>query len=739
MSRSSAAATARPEEIVATIDSNHAHAPRVLSTDAVRARAVECLGDASRVDADYLREVTGGHPRLVDLVLTQLGDDALEFGREAGMPEAVLARIAEELETLDGGVREFLLAQAIGFSECPSAWAFAPRFAGTDARALATSARRHGLAGADGEVPPLTREALLRSTLADEAWTLRHELVDTVVASGAPLSTVAEVLARDGYVDPRVAQALESRADAALPAAPRTAAELYRLAIAAGADESVLDGRRAVAAWASGDIRTAERLADAMLRLGDRSDVRRTVPVAAAGWAREGLLERSASAYERLARDERALGPLAAICLALVGDVERARTVRSHTDPIPYPESSHVATELAADGVLAAIDGDADRALALLLRASSLMTDSADLAPLPVIPAMLAAHVASNIGELDIADQVIASAVDGGQGGPAFRGRLLLTRAMVALRADRPLRARAHLSAAEAEFQTCPPGLRDEVLAAAVRVGLARHEGEIPLLMRAWRAARPAIASMQVDVTMLPVLAELAVAAARVDEMALVRPHLESAWALLDRLAHPASWSIALHWAEIQAALLRNDTTTVERHATALESVDDGRAAGRLAHAGRTWAAALAGDASVDAIERAVDDLVATGYLWDAGRLAGHAAARAAEHRDTLRLLALARNLRVDETESRAEPVPERLREPDSSAADDRADAGRLSAREREVARLVLAGKTYAEIGAAIFISPRTAEHHIARIRRRLGASSRSDLMARLRVELGED
>ena len=66
-------------------------------------------------------------------------------------------------------------------------------------------------------------------------------------------------------------------------------------------------------------------------------------------------------------------------------------------------------------------------------------------------------------------------------------------------------------------------------------------------------------------------------------------------------------------------------------------------------------------------------------------------------------------------------------------------DASGLSEREKEVARLVLEGKTYREIGEAIYISPRTAEHHIARIRRRLGAENRSDLLARLRLALGPD
>lgn len=62
-----------------------------------------------------------------------------------------------------------------------------------------------------------------------------------------------------------------------------------------------------------------------------------------------------------------------------------------------------------------------------------------------------------------------------------------------------------------------------------------------------------------------------------------------------------------------------------------------------------------------------------------------------------------------------------------------------LSERELEVARLVVEGKTYAEIGETIFISPRTAEHHIAHIRRRLGAGSRSEMIAQLRHLIGSE
>ena len=76
-----------------------------------------------------------------------------------------------------------------------------------------------------------------------------------------------------------------------------------------------------------------------------------------------------------------------------------------------------------------------------------------------------------------------------------------------------------------------------------------------------------------------------------------------------------------------------------------------------------------------------------------------------------------------------------------SIAATTRAEAtsatmgtSKLSEREREVASLVVAGLTYKQIGDRLFISAKTVEHHMARMRQRLGATSRSDLLAQLRA-----
>lgn len=52
-----------------------------------------------------------------------------------------------------------------------------------------------------------------------------------------------------------------------------------------------------------------------------------------------------------------------------------------------------------------------------------------------------------------------------------------------------------------------------------------------------------------------------------------------------------------------------------------------------------------------------------------------------------------------------------------------------VSEREREVLRLVAEGKTDREIGAALHVSPRTVQHHLAAVRMRTGLRRRSELV----------
>jgi len=54
-----------------------------------------------------------------------------------------------------------------------------------------------------------------------------------------------------------------------------------------------------------------------------------------------------------------------------------------------------------------------------------------------------------------------------------------------------------------------------------------------------------------------------------------------------------------------------------------------------------------------------------------------------------------------------------------------------LTARERDVCGLVASGATNREVAAALFVSPRTVEHHLRLAYRKLGVRSRSELAAR--------
>lgn len=55
---------------------------------------------------------------------------------------------------------------------------------------------------------------------------------------------------------------------------------------------------------------------------------------------------------------------------------------------------------------------------------------------------------------------------------------------------------------------------------------------------------------------------------------------------------------------------------------------------------------------------------------------------------------------------------------------------GLLSKRETEVLRLVSEGLSNKQIAARLFISPKTAEHHLGRIYEKLGVKARSEAAA---------
>lgn len=188
-------------------------------------------------------------------------------------------------------------------------------------------------------------------------------------------------------------------------------------------------------------------------------------------------------------------------------------------------------------------------------------------------------------------------------------------------------------------------GLRNELFAHAVRVGVARRTSDISALAETWLAARGVLPGHSVDLYSLLPLGELAVAAARLRDGHRVRPQLEAAAALLDALDNPPLWSATFHWYGVQAAILAEHPPDLIPHADALVSAARiSRHAGLLARAGQTWLRILQEDVDPDAVRQAVQDLDGIGLSWDASRLAAQAAARTTDRQDMLDLLHAARS-----------------------------------------------------------------------------------------------
>jgi DNA-binding NarL/FixJ family response regulator len=68
------------------------------------------------------------------------------------------------------------------------------------------------------------------------------------------------------------------------------------------------------------------------------------------------------------------------------------------------------------------------------------------------------------------------------------------------------------------------------------------------------------------------------------------------------------------------------------------------------------------------------------------------------------------------------------LKEFSSTARGEQSPVRPLQGRELEILRLVVQGKTDAEIGRELFISPRTVQNHLTRIREKTGLRRRSEL-----------
>jgi DNA-binding CsgD family transcriptional regulator len=725
---------------------------------------------------DQVLVQTAGSPALVDRLLTalleQAGADRTRIDAPSRPPAGLLAQLGYAVHSLGPGVRGLLLARAIGASL--EAEVLVPLLGLPDGDGAAQldefveAARAAGLLTADGMAVPLVSAAVLAHTPQASHVEMRRALAEIELNRGGNVLAAARGLLAAGASGARVAAVFTAAAEEALRTGAPAAGEYFEAAVRAGSPALELAARRAEAAMLAGDLDLALAQADQVLSDPGQAppeDAVRAGTVAAAVLARRGMLARSAELYRWMG--SASMGSAAVLSVpALIGTgaLDEAREVlrgpaRAPGTPPRPPTLLAGAEELMAKGVYDSVAGSPTAALSQLTRAASLLESSSRAALLPDTPAALAALVAVHCGELDVAQSVLERAVRVGLGGrsAATRHRLLL--GWIALFRGATTAARSALTAVS------PPGAqlepRDEFLAAALEVALTRRTGDLASLMPAWGRAREAIVRHPVDLFVLQQLGELSIAATRLREPSWVRPHLDEAAELLASLGGPGLWAAPLAWSGLQAAILAESREAATRHAAALEAAAGAsRYTAAMATAAPHWVRLLDSEVDATAVEAAARGLHAVGLAWEGGKLAGQAAIRTRDRKAMSTLLSCARALQSSGSAGRAGAEPDAVADADTDtgpagipmtvpvtrsgshpsdadASSTPGDDGPLSEREREVAALVLEGLTYKEIGEQLFISAKTVEHHVARMRQRLGSGSRGELFAHLRQILG--
>lgn len=533
---------------------------------------------------------------------------------------------------------------------------------------------------------PLVAEAVTGDLDPGERRRAHDTLARAMLARG-DTATAARHLRTAGTRSPLAVTTYVDHADRLRLTEPIEASSWYELALASGADPAQVRPGLATTALLLGQPADTD---------GDGPELAVLAGIAA---AHQGRAERAGS----LLLEAVAPGPLLAVpLLVATGRLEQAEAAARSEGPT-------TASLLAQAALLVR---DPARALPAMIEAAESFEDAAPIL-LPDTPHAVGAVVAVAAGDLATAEQLLDRAIESGAGGPHARTRHRLLQAWARLRGGRLDTARSVL---EEVGEARLPG-RERGLVATLTAGLARRSGEISRLREAWRLARPALTRRTVDLLTIEAAEELVVAAARLepDQAPTI---LADQRALLAALDEPPDWATLVDWTALHVAVAGDDPDAARRAADTTTGGSTRR--GRAQQAALpVWAGVLAGEVDADRVHATADELASAGLPWEASRLCGHAAIRVSDAGTARRLLETARDL--------AQPSGT-----DAGAGQGDVEAAGLSDREVEVARLVLAGQTYKEIGAQLYLSPKTVEHHVARIRGKVGAGSRAELVAAL-------
>lgn len=486
-----------------------------------------------------------------------------------------------------------------------------------------------------------------------------------------------------------------SAAIALAPSDPVRALTHVDHARACGSTDTSLRQCEAVAALATGDARRA------LAALGDAagSPDADDELVRAAAWAALGDHRK---AHDCLLRSS-------APSLAAWSAVATGATTPSVSD-------DESATGMLAHAIGAWRAGDQTAWNDLAKRASIRARSEADPDRWPVTPDLIATIVTGRLGELAQAAQINANALDDDVGGAPHRRMHLLVGAWLAAR-------RGHLDDAAGTLEQLADAAltpHERLWRAATECAIALRDSEPGGIDPAAAAASAALGAVDVQLFDLDALTDAGAVLARSGARQPDDP-FDALATIVGRDGAPVWAAHDLAWARLSVALAQDDLEHTAQRAAEL---------GELGHvtpyaAARCDAAAaltdlVAGRASAASIESLARRLADAGSSHEAARLCGIAALHMTDEADTRRLLKESRTWRAQRTKLR------------QTARVDRSII-KLSEQEARVAQMVLDGHTHKQIGAALFISAKTVEHHVAHIRTKLAAGNRAELLAAMR------
>ncbi|MGW6450046.1 LuxR C-terminal-related transcriptional regulator [Lentzea sp. NPDC055074] len=685
---------------------------RAVLADLTRGAVVVPLAPLSR---DQVREMLNAPKPVADFVFAQTGGIPLfveRLGASSEVSADVLGAFRADLDWLDADLQKFLLAAEAGAAQRLDLLSALLDKDFDEVSDIIEAARATGMLAEDGTLLPLALRAVGALTRAERRIAVRQKLAQLQLDRGGPVLELVRPLVDTGIGGPVFVAAARE----AVASDPALAARLFKASTGGGTPSAETAASWATASAMAGDLDGALRLADQVISVPDSPHRRTAAEVAAVALAHRGQLARSTELFRWAAT------PYAA-AFAGIGLIGTGHLFEE-TPPQP-PTMLGGAASLMLQGVRQSVAGGETAALSTLVRASSMLEPAGGAVLLPDSPAALAALVAVHCGEPNVAESVLDRAVENGTGGVLMSVRHRLLQAWVHMLRGNLGVARETLMSVRGAFEP-----RDWIFAVALEVGVARRNSDLATLRRTWEQACEAVLRHPVDLFSLLPLGEFAAAAARLRDQERLAPHLAQAAVLLRSLGNPPLWATQLHWALLHAAIIDENSAVAEEHAAALAvNRERSRYCAVLSAAAECWLDVVAGEVDADRVEEAARSLHAVGLWWDASRLAGQAAIRTSDRQAMVRLLDCARLLQ-------GRPVSAR-RAAEADAVPVVEDAGKLSDREREVARLVVEGMTYKQVGDRLFISAKTVEHHMARMRQRLGAASRSDLLAQLRHILG--